>query len=455
MVPATFTLHDFPRWLVAIDCAALSPGAAYNRRSRRVHKNYMNTSETSRRKPAIPGATALALMLAALAMLGPFSIDTYLPAFPNIEATLGASTIEVQQTLTAFMFSFGVMMLWHGALSDSFGRRNIILAGLAVFSVASLGCAAVHSVEYLWAFRILQGISAGAGVVIGRALIRDLYEGPQAARLLSLVTMIFSIAPAIAPILGGWIVKLFNWRSIFLFLFAYSALLFWYSWLRLPETLAPERRQPFNPGVLWSSYKQVFRSRMFHLLAAVVACNFAGMFLYVAAAPVFLTRHLHLGPDQFAWQFAPSVAGIFAGAFIANRYAGKLAVFRLVGLGFCSMVAAALFNVAYHLWLPPALPWSVAPLFFYTMGMSIVAPGVTMMVLDLFPHIRGIAASCQSFTMTILGAAVSGVVAPLLSQEVLTLALGQSGFTTVSLGCWLAVRRIKNSTPRVATVEPE
>lgn len=394
-------------------------------------------------------------MLAALAMLGPFSIDTYLPAFPNIEATLHASAIEVQQTLTAFMFSFGVMMLWHGALSDSFGRRNIILAGLAVFSIASLGCAAVHSVEYLWAFRILQGISAGAGVVIGRALIRDLYEGPQAARLLSLVTMIFSIAPAIAPILGGWIVKLLDWRSIFLFLFAYSSLLLWYCYLRLPETLPPERRQPFNPGVLWSSYKQVFRSKMFHLLAAVVACNFAGMFLYVASAPVFLTRHLHLGPDEFAWQFAPSVAGIFAGALIANRYAGKLAITRLIGLGFCSMLAAGLFNVVYHLWLPPALPWSVAPLFFYTMGMSIVAPGVTMMVLDLFPKIRGIAASCQSFSMTLLGAVVSGVVAPLLSHTVLWLALGQFGFTLLSVACWLAVRRLKNPLTAKKNMEPE
>ncbi|MGI4938142.1 MAG: multidrug effflux MFS transporter, partial [Janthinobacterium lividum] len=227
----------------------------------------MKPIKPASRKPVIPGATALALMLASLSMIGPFSIDTYLPAFPNIEATLNASTIEVQQTLSAFMFAFGVMMLWHGALSDAFGRRNIILGGLAVFAVASLGCASAHSVEYLWAFRILQGISAGAGVVIGRALIRDLYDGPQAARLLSLVTMIFSIAPAIAPILGGWIVKLFNWRSIFLLLFAYSALLLWYCYLRLPETLPPEKRQPFNPGFLWASYKQVFRSKMFHFLA--------------------------------------------------------------------------------------------------------------------------------------------------------------------------------------------
>src|SRR5690606_5444929 len=135
----------------------------------------------------------------------PFSIDTYLPAFPDIEASLGTDLIGVQQTLTAYMLSFAVMILWHGALSDAFGRRNIILVSLAVFAIASLGCAAAHSIEYLWAFRVLQGISAGAGVVVGRAIIRDVYEDVAAAKLLSVVTMIFAIAPAIAPIFGGWV----------------------------------------------------------------------------------------------------------------------------------------------------------------------------------------------------------------------------------------------------------
>ena len=189
-----------------------------------------NTDQASGPAPRriVVTSTGLALMLAALAMLGPFSVDTYLPAFPAIQASLKASPLQVQQTLTAYMLSFGIMTLWHGALSDSYGRRNIILFALAAFGVASLACASVHSVEYLWIFRVLQGVSAGAGVVIGRAIIRDMYSGAPAAKLLSLVTMIFSIAPAIAPIMGGWIVKLLDWRSIFIFLFLYTALLLWY-----------------------------------------------------------------------------------------------------------------------------------------------------------------------------------------------------------------------------------
>jgi DHA1 family bicyclomycin/chloramphenicol resistance-like MFS transporter len=399
-----------------------------------------NTLPASTAAAVVINSSALAIMLAALSMLGPFSIDTYLPAFPNIQASLNASALEVQQTLTAYLFSFAVMILWHGALSDAFGRRNIILVSLAVFAVATLACAAVHSIEYLWVFRMLQGISAGAGVVIGRAIIRDLYAGSAAERLLSLVTMIFSIAPAIAPILGGWIVKHSDWRTIFLALFAYAVLLLIYCYKRLPESLPPEKRQPFNPHFLYHSYKRVFRSPLFHLKAGAVAFNFAGMFLYVAAAPVFLVEHLGLGPDQFGWQFIPTVAGIFCGALAANRLAGNIPISRQVLIGFGFLISATVFNVTYHALFPPALPWSVAPLFFYTFGMSMVAPGATLLVLDLFPNIRGIVASCQSFVLTILGALVAGVIAPALSHTPLALAAGQMIFTLIALSLWLGGR---------------
>lgn len=386
-------------------------------------------------------AGMLALLLAALAMLGPFSVDAYLPAFPSIAATLSATPMEVQQTLTAYMASFALMILWHGALSDAFGRRNIILASLAVYAVASLGCAAVHSIEYLWAFRVLQGISAGAGVVIGRAIIRDLYAGAEAERMMSLVTMIFSVSPAIAPIMGGWIVTVTVWRAIFLLLFVFALFMLWMCWRRLPESLPPEQRQPFNPASLWSNYRQIFSSPMFQLKAAAIACNFSGLFLYVAAAPALITHHLGLGPSQFGWLFVPSVAGIFLGALAANRMAGHVKSSHQILIGFAFLLLACGLNVTYHLFFPPALPWTVAPLFLYTIGMSMVAPGLTLMVLDLFPQIRGTVASCQSFTMTMLSALVGGLVAPLLSVSTLNLALGQltlagSGFVLwrVALG---------------------
>jgi DHA1 family bicyclomycin/chloramphenicol resistance-like MFS transporter len=379
---------------------------------------------------AVLGTTALAVMLAGLSMLGPFSIDTYLPAFPNIQANLNASAIEVQQTLTAYMLAFAGMVLWHGALSDAFGRRNIIIGSLVLFAIGTLGCAAASSVHYLWAFRVLQGISAGAGVVVGRAIIRDLYSGAEAARLLSLVTMIFSIAPAIAPIMGGWIVTLLDWRAIFLFLFVYTLILIWFCYKHLPETLAPSQRQPFNPSSLAKNYGAIFRSPLFHLKAGVVACNFAGLFLYITAAPVLLPVF-------------PSVAGIFLGALVANRVAGKIAIPRQIMIGFGFLIGACVVNVGYHAFLPPALPWTVLPIFFYTFGMSFSAPGTTLLVLDLFPHIRGTVASCQSFALTLLAALVAGVIAPFLSHSVLWLAVGQMAFTLFALTLWLLSRHYR------------
>jgi DHA1 family bicyclomycin/chloramphenicol resistance-like MFS transporter len=232
-------------------------------------------------------------------------------------------------------------------------------------------------------------------------------------------------------------VKLRDWRSIFLFLFAYSALLVWYCYRNLPETLPPSKRQPFSPQSLARSYWRVFTSPIFQLKAGVVAFNFAGLFLYVAAAPVFLTEHLHLGPDQFAWQFVPTVAGIFLGALAANRLAGRIPMPTHVAIGFVFLAGATLANVLYHAFFPPALPWSVLPLLFYGFGFSVVAPVVTNLVMDLFPTMKGLVSSCQSFTQTMLGAAVAGVLAPSLSHDPLWLAAGQLACVAVSLTLWM------------------
>jgi DHA1 family bicyclomycin/chloramphenicol resistance-like MFS transporter len=394
-------------------------------------------------KIAMLSAGGLATLLAALSMLGPFSVDAYLPAFPAIQASLHATGLEVQQTLTAYMLAFAAMSLWHGALSDAFGRRNVVLVGLIVFAVGTLGCASAHSVHYLWVFRIMQGISAGAGVVVGRAIIRDLYSDAPAARLLSMVTMIFSIAPAIAPVLGGWVVAAFDWRSIFLGLLGFSVVLWWVCWQHLPETMPVERRQPFNPRFLARSYWDIFSSVLFQMKSGIVAFNFGGMFLFIAGAPVLLPVHLHLGPSDFAWLFVPAVSGIFLGALVANRLAGKMTFSRQIAIGYALMLAAVTGSVAYHAVLPPALPWTVLPMFFYNFGSSIINPSATLLTLDLFPHIRGTVASCQSFVTTLMGALVAGIIAPALTHSVLAMALGQAAFALASLACWMTSRQYR------------
>ena len=160
-----------------------------------------------------------------MSALGPFSIDTYLPSFHDIAEKLGATPIQVQQTLSAYLAAFALMTLWHGALADRFGRRRVVLLALALFAIASGGCAFATRIEHLWFWRAMQGVTAGAGIVISRAIVRDLYDGPPAQRLMSQITMMFALAPAIAPVIGGWLQTLFGWRSIFAFLVLSTAAL--------------------------------------------------------------------------------------------------------------------------------------------------------------------------------------------------------------------------------------
>jgi DHA1 family bicyclomycin/chloramphenicol resistance-like MFS transporter len=194
----------------------------------------------------VVGRRGLAVMLGGLSLLGPLSIDAYLPAFADIQRDFQASTADLQLTLTGYLLAFSCMSLMHGPLSDAFGRRRVILSALSAFGLAALGCTLSPSVGWLTAFRVMQGMSAGVGTVVGRAIIRDCFEGAAATRLLALVSMIFSLSPALAPVFGGWVVTLFTWRAIFLTPFAYAVAMLVLCARSLPETLPRHARRPFG-----------------------------------------------------------------------------------------------------------------------------------------------------------------------------------------------------------------
>lgn len=369
----------------------------------------------------------IAALLASLSALGPFSIDTYLPAFPDIADKLGASQLEVQQTLSIYLLSFAVMTLWHGAISDRFGRRRVILWALALFGMASLGCVFATRIEHLWFWRAMQGITAGAGIVISRAIVRDLYDGPDAQRLMSQITMMFALAPAVAPVIGGWLQTLFGWRAIFAFLVLATLVLLLACWRLLPETLPPERRQSLRPAYLGRSYWQVMTSPHFLLACLALAMNFAGFFIYVLSAPVFLMQHLGLPETAFLWLFGPAMGGLMAGSWTSGRLAGKLSLNRCIALGYTVMGMAALSNLALNLAVAPSLPWAVLPLFFYTFGMSLAMPCLTLFALDPFAAQRGLAASCQTFLQSGFNSIAAGIIAPLLWGSTLSLAWGMGG----------------------------
>ena len=387
------------------------------------------------------------LILAALAALGPFSIDTYLPSFHDIGTSLGATPVEVQQTLTAYLVPFAVMALWHGAISDALGRRRVILVSLVLFALASAGCALATRIEHLWVLRAVQGISAGAGVVLSRAIVRDLFDGPAAQRLMSQITMMFALAPSIAPVIGGRLQLLLGWRSVFLFLVLMSLVLALACWRYLPETLPASRRQPLHPRYLARTYFKVLTSPLFLLACGGLAFNFAGFFIYVMSAPVFLMRHLGVSEAGFLWLFGPAMIGLMSGAWLSGRLAGKMSMGQTILRGYLVMGSAVALNLFISQALPPGLPWSILPIPVYTLGMALAMPCLTLLSLDPFPEQRGMAASCQMFLQSLMNGLAAGVIAPALWGSTQTLAFGMGGLLLLGAGStWLLHRKRREDT---------
>lgn len=375
----------------------------------------------------LPAPRGIAPVLAAMAALGPFSIDTYLPSFGDIGESLLATPLEVQQTLTAYLLPFAAMTLWHGAISDALGRRRVILVAVALFAVASAACMFVTRIEQLWLLRALQGMTAGAGMVICRAIVRDLYDGAPARRLIAQITMMFALAPAMAPVLGGWLQTWFGWRAVFALLVLLSGALWLACWKLLPETLPPHRRQSLRIGYLAKTYRQVLTSPAFLLICGALALNFVAFFIYVLSAPVFLVRHLGVPATGFLWLFGPAMSGLLLGAWLSGLVASRFSPARTIVAGYLVMGFAAACNIGLNLAAQPALPWSVLPLFGFTFGMSLAMPCLTLLALDLFPEQRGLAASCQSFVQAACNTLAAAVLAPALWATTLSLACGMAG----------------------------
>ena len=379
----------------------------------------------------------MAVLLALLGMLGPFSIDTYIPAFSGIARSLGATPVEMQQTLSAYLFGFAFMNLFHGALSDSFGRRPVVLWGIAVFTIASAGCALSQSISQLVFFRALQGLSTGAGMVVSRAVIRDVFAPAQAQRVMSQVTIYFGVAPAIAPIIGGWLFVHTGWHSIFWFLTAVGVLLWTANYKLLPETLHAELRQPFEARHLMRGYWQLSTSARFVLLALASGVPFNGMFLYVLSAPEFLGTHMQLQPTQFFWFFILTVIGIMSGAWLSGRLAGTIPPKRQIRHGFLVMTVVAVLNLIANLLFAPHPLWSLLPIAVFAFGWALMVPVVTLLVLDLYPERRGMASSLQAFIGSAANGIVAGVISPLVMHSTVLLAACSLLMMAVGLAAWV------------------
>lgn len=386
---------------------------------------------------------SLPWLLAAVSMMGPFSIDAVFPAFPLIGGHFRVDAAALQQLISVYLVTYAAMSLFHGAISDAVGRKPVMVTGMLVYALASAGAALSSSYTMLLLCRGLQGLCAGAGLVVGRALIRDSFEGHAAQQMMSRVTMIFGVAPVIAPMVGALLLPLGGWHGIFWVLTAYTGLLALALWLGLDESHPPARRTPFAPRTLLAGYRAFASDKVFVPLLIASSVNFAGLFLYIASAPRIVRGLLHLSPQGFPWLFLPVVTGLVGGAWLSGRLAGRRSAGFTVNLGYASMLlACALHLLLAMLFVAPRLPWSMLPLILHGIGVQLAFPTLTLLLLDRFPHQRGGISSVQAFASLLLCSVVAGVMSPLLSASMLQLALGASLLTVIGALAWQGYRVI-------------
>jgi DHA1 family bicyclomycin/chloramphenicol resistance-like MFS transporter len=366
-------------------------------------------------------------ILAALSMIGPFSVDTPFPAFPEMGRAFDVGTEQLQLVVTVYLASFALMSVFHGPLSDAVGRRPVMAVSIAVYVVASIGAALSGSFAVLLVFRALQGLSAGGSTIVSRTVIRDLFDGPQAQRLMSRVAIIFGIAPAIGPIMGGLLLQVGSWETIFLFQATLGVVLILLVVLLLPESHPAERRVPLNVGEVLRGLVDVGREGAFQRLGWAIALLFGAQFLYIGGAAVFVVDVLGQGELDFWKLFVPMIGCMMFGSWLCGRAAGRISARRLVSLGCTTAFAGGVIAVLVAATPYAAeLPWAVVGVSLVALGNGITYPTMQLMLLDRFPHRRGAVVSLASFVALVLNAITAVAVVPALAGSAL-------GFATTAL----------------------
>ena len=363
------------------------------------------------------------LILASLTALAPFAIDTYLPAFEVMEDDLATNSNFIQQTLTFYLVPYTIMTIFHGAISDSIGRIKTIKYGMSLFILGSIGCVFATSIEMLWISRLIQGVGAGAGNVVARAMVRDLYSGATAQKVMATIQIIFGIAPAIAPMVGGLLLGI-SWQAIFIFLIIYSVLITIFSVNFLPETISKHNQLPFNFESVLNRYKDLLIDKNYIFLILAVSFNFSAFFLYVLSSPIFLMQHLNLSSSQFGYLFIPTVTGMILGSFISKKTAGIISPAKMLKIAYLWMLLITSINLIFCLFFQSIIFANIGLIALYNIGMAAAMPLISIKALDCFPKARGTAASGQAFSQMLVSSVVAGLIIPIIWGSLATLAIG-------------------------------
>ncbi len=386
-----------------------------------------------------PSAMWLIMVMTLLSMIGPFSIDTYLPAFPSIEAEYDITRDLLSQSLGSYLAAFAIATLFWGPITDRFGRKKVIFGGMVCYLLASLGCALASDYSEFLGYRTIQGIAASAGLVAGRAMVRDIFDSREAQRIMSYVMMFFAFAPALAPLIGAELHDAFGWRSIFYFLAIYGGIATTFALLIIYETLPIEQRQSLHPFKVVGVYLKALTN--FRFLSIVIAggASFGGLFLFIAGSPTILFNFLGLGVSDFWVQFVPMVLGLVIGSFFTGRMSHSHSSETIISIAIAAMTIATIANLFQAYYLQATIVSVIAPLVLYAFGIGMSLPAFTVMALDCFPKNRGSASAVQAFVQMMSNAIVASIVLPLVNESLIAFAIAQLGFILLSIIFWIKI----------------
>lgn len=390
-----------------------------------------------------PSRIRLILILGALAAFGPLATDMYLPAFPALARAFSTDAAAVQGTLATYFVGLALGQAVWGPISDRYGRKPSILFGLALFVAASVACAFATSIESLWFSRFWQAIGGCVGMVLGRAAVRDVYKGADAAYFYSRLLIVLGMAPIIAPFFGGQILVFFGWRAIFWALGLFGIACFLAVWLQLPETLPPARRASGGVGSVLKSYGKLLRDR--HFLGFTLPSNFAfaGMFAYIAGSPFVFIELFGVSPERFGLLFGLNAIGIVIASQINARLVHRFGPASLLRTALLVYFAAAvaLFVAAFT---KAGLVAVAAPLFFAVAMMGVVPPNSMALALEPYPHAAGSASALSGAMQFSVGAPIVALLGVLHDGSALPMACIVAGCGLVALAINFASTRGAN-----------
>ncbi len=344
------------------------------------------------------GAGRLVLLLGALVAFGPLAIDLYLPALPAIAEGLAATPEAVQLSITVFLAGFGIGMLFYGPISDRYGRRGVMLSGIALFALASLSCLLANGVGQLIAARFVQSLGGGAASVLARTVVRDVYAPDEAIRKLSLMAMVTAIAPLVAPLLGSVLLLCFGWRGTFAAVLLWGMVSLVVVWRYLPETLPVERRGRLLLGAAFAAYFHLLLDSYAIGLLLAGGLSFAAMFAYITASPFYFIELRHFSPTAYGTLFAVNALGIFVANYLNSRLVRRTGAVAMAGIGSASGFAGALL-LFLGCGIGDALPATVGGLFVVVAMTGLLGANCVGLLMARYPQNAGAAAalfgSCQ------------------------------------------------------------